>query len=271
MIDDDPADPYQWVADLVGAANVRQRRVGPNPISATGRLSTSKAPEAQQYESLLERDFVTLLDADRRVEQFATQPISIPWKGPRGRTRRYTPDVIVRYTAQALAAEPGLKHTVFEVKPSAIIRRKWAELKPQWLAARAFCRRHGLAFRIINEARLDAPYLKNLRFLRRYRRQFMDEHTELVGERQWALLRALYDLGTSTPAGLLAKVTADRALQAELLPWLWQLVNLGRIGVDLTKPLTMASPIWTLEDRRSMGLDPDPHATWRPAAKPRWS
>lgn len=67
------------------------RTIGVRTHYVRGRIA-----ERQEYESLLERDFLTLLRVDPSVESFVTQPIKIPYTLA-GRPSSYTPDVLVKF------------------------------------------------------------------------------------------------------------------------------------------------------------------------------
>jgi hypothetical protein len=99
----------------------------------------------------------------------------------------------------------------------------------------------------VTERHIRGPYLTNVRFLLRYQSYCLIDDPARNGERQAILRVALYKLKKSTPRELLIEVTSDKTLQGELIPWIWNLINLRRIGVDLNEKLTMASPIWTLD------------------------
>ena len=64
---------------------------------STGRLRVSgvyafRGESSIPYESTLERDFVIRHEFNLDVAQVIPQPVSIPFKTPRGRTYSYTPD-----------------------------------------------------------------------------------------------------------------------------------------------------------------------------------
>lgn len=219
------------------------RKIRPSSYTNTGYIPSSKGPRVQQAESLLEQEYLTLLDFDNRVRGFQSQPFSIRWKHPNGRWREYTPDVIVSYTGAAMAAQPWLRTTVVEVKPREVLAAKWDEMKPRFKAAIAWARLYGCRFQIITDKEIRTPYLQNVQHLTHYRCIRLGEHPS-AGRYQRLLLQALTPGATDTPRGLLAKVTSDSKMQAEMIPWLWNLITQDLIGVDLSLPLNMASPIW---------------------------
>lgn len=240
-----------WLQLLVGGADVPARRIRPSRYSVTGYVASTKAPGAQDAESSLEHDFMTLLEYDQRVERYLAQPFTIQWRDEANRQRRYTPDVIVKYSFAAMRDDPHLRTTLFEVKPRAVLRRDWVELRPRFRAAVGWARNHDCRFHIVTEDEIRTPYLTNVRFLLGYRSRFLRDDPHLNGERQHLILETLLRLERTTPRQLLDTITSNTAHQAELIPWIWNLVNQRLVGVDLTQQLTMTSPIWSVHTPRA--------------------
>lgn len=220
------------------------RKIGPSPVKNTGRVSTCKAERAQSFESLLERDFLILLETDKRVSRFRSQPIKLRWKDANGKPREYTPDVVVHYNEQSMAAEPRLRTTLFEVKPRAVIKEDWQEWQRKFRIAIAWSRENECRFKIMTEVEIQTPYLENIRILRRYRSEEMGGDISVDNETRAVLIERLTRLGQTTPKALLDSITASWEEQAQLIPHLWALVNSQHVGADLSMRLTMTSPIW---------------------------
>jgi hypothetical protein len=71
------------------------------------------------FESLLEKEFLMLLDFDDTVEKFEVQPVRIPVPGvPRG----YVPDILVHYRADRETGEIR-KPLLVEIKHTDDIQR----------------------------------------------------------------------------------------------------------------------------------------------------
>lgn len=230
------------------------RHIPPRHRYLSGRIATTKSPSSQAFESSLEQDFLLILEFDRGVQRFASQPITIRWKDGT-RRREYTPDMLVEYTPEMVEHNPHLKPTLFEVKPEAVLRQDWVRLKPKFKAAIRWCREYDCRFRIVTERHIRTPYLANIKFLMQFgneRFRFADRRTR--GQSQGALRSVLFDLGRSTPRQLLDTITPDRGRHAELIPYIWHLVRCGAIGVDLSQPLTMESPIWGLESGTQLAM-----------------
>src|ERR1043166_4047701 len=64
-----------------------------------GKFASVKTGRVAWYESLLEKDFMYLLDYDRDVSYWHEQPLRIRFSHG-GKVHRYTPDLEVHSTAQ---------------------------------------------------------------------------------------------------------------------------------------------------------------------------
>ncbi len=215
------------------------RQIGPSKVKNTGRVSSSKNDRSAAFESLLERDFLTLLDFDLDVVKFQEQPVTIEYTGGEGERRHYTPDVFVlfRQGSQRQRPEP----TLYEVKPRSVLFSEWATLKPKFRAARRYATGQGWRFKIVTEQEIRGPYLQNVQFLRQFR-----GGNEKKLEFSEALLNLLLQQSLSTPRALVTTLLQDPMNQARAIRTLWKLVAHHRIGMDLTQPISMESPIWNV-------------------------
>lgn len=215
-------------------------------------FASEKNASPRQAESLLEHDFLTLLEWDPRVAQYVTQPLSIDWVDVNGKVRQYTPDVLVTYHALALMDDPMLRATVFEVKPLEVLRRDWPQLRPKFKAAVAALRPVGIRFKIVTEEHIRTPLLDNARRLLPYKTMRFANATAREQEMQIQIRWAMVNLGRTTPKDLLAHLTDRDEQKIQYIPWIWWLMNVGIIKADLNKPLTMASCIWSIDTPKSI-------------------
>lgn len=208
------------------------RKIPKSYLNVTGVAAYKKAIGAAEFESTLERDFLTLLEFDPNVISFEVQPVMIEWNDDRGKRRTYTPDTLVHYI------DHTIKPTIFEVKPRNILKRKWADLRPKFKAAVHYAKQHELRFRIITDKEIRTTYLDNARFLLSFVRRGtqVEAHTDM-------LVDSLRAQGGSTPAQLISSIFKDQWRQAELLPTLWYLIGTRQIEIDLDQPLNMNTPI----------------------------
>lgn len=237
-----------WLHTLLGEESMFTRHIRPSRFSTTGYVATLKATHSQATESLLEQDFLSLLEFDDAVAGFVTQPFTIKWKDRDGRSRRYTPDVITRPSQRSRKERP----TLYEVKPAEVLRRDWLELKPSLRAGIGWAKRHGCRFHVVTDRQIRTPYLANVKFLRGYRTEVLCGTPSAVHEQRRPILQALSCLRSATPSQLLLEITADVDRQRQLIPWIWNLVASKVIAVDLERPLTMNSAIWIPGEKETL-------------------
>lgn len=210
------------------------RKIPKNYRNVTGVHASDKSIGDAQFESTLERDFLTLLEFHPDVERFEVQPKAIHWKDASGKPRKHTPDVLVMF-------KPDLKLTPWlcEIKYRSDIFENWSQYKPKFKAGISFAKRVGWRYRLITEVEVRTPYLANCRFLTGFKFQNPQERDIHL------LLERLAHLGQSTPAALLSSIDPNKYAQAHLMPTLWHLIATHQIDVDLYQDLTMQSAIWS--------------------------
>ncbi len=228
------------------------RTFGPSGVAVQGRVVTDKAPDSQAAESSLEHDFLLQLSFDHRVRSICVQPITIRWETEDGCEHSHTPDVAVTYSDEAKERDPSLKTTLFQVKYRQTLRLNWKDLKPGLRGALAWSKMHGFRFLIVSEREIRTQALINIQFLRKYRQSRFPADTSPDGLTQLHVREVLYRMRTATPQVLLDTLASDKSEQAKLLPWIWYLVTCRLIGCDLRSPITMGTPIWSLETELSI-------------------
>jgi hypothetical protein len=216
--------------------NMSARKIPKNYRNVTGIAAHRKSLDIASFESTLERDFLYLIEFSPDVESFEVQPVTIEWKNSDGRTRRYTPDVLVHFTSKSRRPP-----TLFEVKYRDDLSKNWKELKPRFKQAISYAKRHGWRFKIASEVEIRTTLLETARFLLPFTRQGPgpEAYMELLDGK-------LKKLHKTTPRELLQAAFKDEWNQAKLLPTLWYLVGTFQIGCELSEPLTMKTPIWYL-------------------------
>ena len=105
---------------------------------------------------------------------------------------------------------------------------QWRQLRPAFIAARAWARDHGATFRIATERSIRGPFLQNAKRLLALRTSPLDRM--LADE-----LRSAFDsLPDPTFGRLFAAVHRDRAA---VLGALWRMIARGELRADLTVPI----------------------------------
>lgn len=110
------------------------------------------------FRSSWERRFCTWLDTNQYILQWASEPLRIPYTHPlTGKGTVYVPDFLIHYTDKNSA----LKVELVEIKPynQSVITEQMKDRERaivavnvcKWNAATAFCKHHGINFRVITE------------------------------------------------------------------------------------------------------------------------
>jgi hypothetical protein len=124
-----------------------------------GKFASVKTGRVAWYESLLERDFMYLMDYDRDVSYWHEQPLRIRFSHG-GKVHRYTPD---------LEVHRGGKKQLIEVKPRhQVDSGKWDVL---FRAASSICEEEGYQFLVVTDEIIRMqPRLENIKLLWKYAR-----------------------------------------------------------------------------------------------------
>ena len=136
------------------------RKVSHGGGNVIGSFPSLKMGRMIAFESLLERDFIYLLDYDQEVEWFEEQPLTIEYCHE-GKTLHYTPDFNL--------LERG-RDVLIECKPDRfadqdVNRHKFA-------VARDWCLQRSWQFRVVTDRQVRAGFrLQNIKLLTRYARQ----------------------------------------------------------------------------------------------------
>jgi hypothetical protein len=139
------------------------RKVSNRGGNVVGRFPSAKMGRMIAFESLLERDFIYLLDYDPCVGWFEEQPLSIEYLHE-NKQLHYTPDFHL--------IEHG-QHMLVECKPERFVETE--ENCCKFAVARGWCEERGWEFRIVTEQQVRGSFrLQNVKLLTRYARQKVD-------------------------------------------------------------------------------------------------
>ena len=203
------------------------RRIPKNYLFVTGRHASPRAAQVIEFESILEKEYMLLLDSDQQVESYEGQPVEIPLS----RGRIYVPDLLVTYRPASLGLQRPPE--LVEVKTQEHLNRYAEKYREKFAAAVVFAEERGWIFVTRTEADVRTPRIQNLKYLHRYR------HTPADPAAAERLLDAMRLEGSpTTPAALLGNLAGSLEERANWTPVLWYLVALGSIQVDLQVTLT---------------------------------
>jgi len=139
------------------------RKVSSGGRNSIGRFPSLKMGRMIAFESLLERDFIYLLDYDARVEWFEEQPLTIEYQHE-DQTAHYTPDFQVVGAGQQV---------VVECKPERFVET--SDNQRKFAVARAWCAARDWEFRVVTDQQIRAGHrLTNIIRLTQYARLSLD-------------------------------------------------------------------------------------------------
>lgn len=218
--------------------SLKNRKIGYTYGSVSGVYSFRKE-KTIQYESLLEKDFIHLMNFNDRVLDITEQPFTITYKNKDGNTNTYTPDFLVEFKQPTyLNIKKAVKPLLVEVKPNERILRDWAKLKPKFKQAIKLCKKHDYQFKIFNEKRIRSQELKNIVFLDRYTNYNADIH--IIEQ----IIRYLNLIGNTTVEYLITNLFITDLEKGNAIAHIWFLINLKIVTCDLTQKLTNNTVVW---------------------------
>lgn len=205
------------------------RKIKKSYISCVGYFKSYKNNKQLAFESILERDFFTLLEFDTNVVAYEEQPLQINYE-LKAKNTRYTPDVLVIY-------KDGSKK-IFEVKyqndldSDLKLQHKISVLKEE------IARQMLLPFETFTDTQIDQIYFKNCVFL--YNNAFLPENKVVASK----ILEHINKL--SEPISIksfLELLSNKQTEQMQILPYFWHEIFKNTALVNMHQKITMASLI----------------------------
>lgn len=123
------------------------RKIPKNHLFVTGAFSSRKNSEMRGFESLLEKEYMLLLEFDNSVASFEEQPLTVPIPGI---AKGYTPDFAVHYNANQ-AAQEQQRSKLVEVKSSEDLKKNAEKYSKKFEFATEFANDRGWDFEIVTE------------------------------------------------------------------------------------------------------------------------
>lgn len=178
------------------------------------------------FESLLERQALTVLDHDPAVVAISAQPFALLWPRSTSGPTFHVPDFFIR-----LADGSGC---VVDVRPAARIDTRAEE---QFTRSRAEAGRAGWDYRIFSG--LKQPTLATLTFLACYRFDRCRPAPGLADR-----LVAWFAQPTPLGRGAAALAASEGMPSSEVLVGLYSLLWHQRLRLDFSQPLDLGSDVW---------------------------
>lgn len=139
------------------------RKVSGRGRNMIGHFPSLKMRRMVAFESLIEQDFLYILDYEQDVITFAEQPVRIEYEW-QGKILHYTPDFhVVRLGGRGLV----------ECKPQSLVASE--ENQRKFKVAVEWCRKKDWSFEVVTDQALRAGHrLNNIKLLTRYARSSAD-------------------------------------------------------------------------------------------------
>lgn len=205
------------------------RKIPKNHLHVTGNFASRKNGKMGGFESLLEKDYMLLLEFDDTVEGFEEQPVTIPVPGV---AKGYTPDILVRFFSDEATGQLRPSELT-EIKSIDDLKRNKEKYAPKFVAAEEYARELGWIFCIKTEKEIRTQRLANIKFLREYRNidPAEDDCAQLLS-------LALSLNGKVALPELLASLRRTEDDVLYWLPVIWNMVLKKRLIIDLDVPMS---------------------------------
>jgi hypothetical protein len=189
-----------------------------------GKFASVKTGRVAWYESLLERDYMYLLDYEGDVSYWHEQPLRIRFSHG-GKVHRYTPDLEVHRSE---------KKQLVEVKPKVLVESgKWDIL---FRAASSICKQEGYEFLVVTDEIIrKQPRLENVKLLWKYARTPVLPQHQLICNQFFQSRK-----GELVTLSDLVQLFKRKHLPPQTL---YSLLFWGALDFDLMQPLDLCSQI----------------------------
>lgn len=200
------------------------RKIPKNHLTVTGSFASRKNGSMGNFESLLEKEYMMLLDFDDDVESFEEQPVNIPVPGV---SRGYTPDVLVHFHKDAATGQVR-KPFLTEIKHTDDLKKNAEKYAPKFATAEQYAFERGWQFGLTTEKEIRTIRLTNLKFLREYRNITPNEESCIK------ILNLVNEMdNVASLQALLHRLAVNDEEQLYWLPVIWNLVLIRRLNINL--------------------------------------
>lgn len=126
----------------------------------------------------------------------------------------------------------------------------FAELKPRFKVAMQYAHANDMNFKIYDESKIRTPYLKNIIFLKRYKKLTYKE------EDKSNILAYINSSGSLTVEAAIEYLFIGKEQKSIGLGHIWNLLSNKILLCDFSKPLNKQTIVW-VNDTLSFGGDDD--------------
>lgn len=197
------------------------RKIKNNYLSVTGNFYSIKNSRHIASESKLERDFFLHLEFDKNVLSYEEQPLTT-YYSKNNRRYKYTPDCLVFYKNR--------RPCIYEIKYSSEIKEKKVFLKEKFNQIEDYLEKNDMDFSFFTELDTNIIQLENIRYLYSFS-SYKNEHMinsaiELIQNHENVSLNKI-----------LNNYSIDRFKQNEILPYIWKILLMNKIEINLNEKI----------------------------------
>ncbi len=224
--------------------SVKSRKIGYTYFSQSGYFSF-RGIKKIQFESRLEKDFLTSFAFSERVLDIEEQPFTLEYEDSEGKLRKYTPDFLVTFKTAYRPYQYKTRITkpmVVEVKPRDVLQKEFEKYRERFKAMVSYCQQNDMIFKIYDESRIHTVFYNNVVFLARYKRYNYDPIEADT------ILNYVNAMG-QVPIKLMAEIIGGTDLdKAELIGHIYYLLATKQLFADLSLPLGKDTEVWINEN-----------------------
>lgn len=136
--------------------------------NVTGRFYSGRLCRLVQFDSILERDFIQILDVHPSVLSFSEQPMKIRFFDEEGVDQCYVPDFHITFKGGFFLGQRVERPWLVETKYRRDLEENWAKIAPKVRAGIRTAHGQKSTFHIVTELSVNGPALANAKFLRRF-------------------------------------------------------------------------------------------------------
>lgn len=220
---------------------MKKRKIGYTYGSVSGHFAFRKQ-KSIAFESTLERDMLTLLEFNDSVDYVIEQPLTLEYTNHNGRNVTYTPDFLVYFKEpDASLLRIQRKPLLIEVKPTEKLKKHFDEYKARFKIAIKYAQDNDMIFKIYDERRIRTQYLKNIIFLKRYKR------LTYIKENEDSILACSHAIGNVSIEYILEYLCITKEQKSMMLGHIWNLIGNKKLICNLDQPLNLHTEIWINE------------------------
>jgi hypothetical protein len=205
--------------------------------NVTGLFPSNLLRRLVQFDSMLERDFILLLDMHPAVRWFSEQPMKIRFIDGSGDDQVYVPDFHIEFAGGRFLGRDVARPWIVETKYRRDLTENWPKIRPKLRAGFREAARRNSQFHIVTESCLSCIPLTNAKFLRPFL------NSDLPATALDEVLAALQTAGQTTVGALLSSQTWNRhGINPSHV--IWSAVAKRMIAADFEMPLGPETTIW---------------------------